>query len=71
MVLQNPPIIYMHPVVRDPSNHTVECQLFGLMVGRQGMNDGDDDNTMDNSKHIWPSTLTKLHNLSFKINSRL
>jgi len=60
-------------IVSDPSNHIVEYQSFGLMMGRQGMNDGggDDDNTMDNPKHIWPSTFTKLHNLSFKVNSRL
>jgi hypothetical protein len=60
-------------IIRDPSNHTVEHQSFGLMMGRQGMNDGggDDDNTMDNPKHIWPSTCTKLHNLSFKVNSQL
>jgi len=58
-------------IVRDPSNHTVEYQSFGLMMGRQGMNDGGDDNTMDNPKHIWPSTFTKLHNLSFKVNSQL
>jgi len=57
--------------VKDPSNHTVEYQSFGLMMGRQGMNDDDDDDTMDNLKHIWPNTFTKLHNLSFKVNSWL
>ena len=33
-------------------------------MGRQGMND--DDDTMDNLKHIWPSTFTKLHNCIFQ-----
>jgi len=44
------------------------------MMGRQGLNGGGGgggDDTMDNPKHIWPSTFTKLHNLSLKVSSRL
>jgi hypothetical protein len=39
-------LVHMHKqqlffIVWDPFNHTVEYQSFGLMMGTQGMNDGD------------------------------